>query len=490
MGLDVGMRVGELRAAVDALAAVDLAALDDADVGGVVVAAATARDRLDAICHSAVACHDRRGAYKADGARSEKQWLTQRLNVSPGHAAGMRDTGRRLASLPRMRDAVVGGEVGWQQARVATHGSRDVATKRLAEFDELMAADSLGGAEPTALRRTAEAFIAASSTADPLAERERRAWENRRFSTHDRGDGSIVGDLSLPADLAELLATVIASMATPAGTDDERTPVQRNADALIEVFRQAAAGGCLPEVGGHKPHVTVVVSLDALRGQIGAAPALLDRMGTVSHATARMWSCDAAVSRVITDGASQPLDVGRATRTVSAAIRKALSVRDAGCIGCAAPAGWCDAHHVRFWADGGATNLDNLALLCHRCHRDVHHHRAELAPTPNGGWRYTRHSRLEQARRRHRSDTPPSGAETPTPRERVARESTPPYRLGKVARHRNGPTPPAPEHRRPNAQRGPPRSRPHRASLSHWPWAPRRRTGGLHRVCPHARSRA
>jgi HNH endonuclease len=80
------------------------------------------------------------------------------------------------------------------------------------------------------------------------------------------------------------------------------------------------------------------------------------------------------VTRVITQGASEPLDVGRRTKVVSAALRRAVTVRDRGCRfpGCERPPGWTDAHHVRHWADGGATALGNLVLLCRPHHRAIH----------------------------------------------------------------------------------------------------------------------
>jgi hypothetical protein len=73
-------------------------------------------------------------------------------------------------------------------------------------------------------------------------------------------------------------------------------------------------------------------------------------------------------------GDGQPLDVGRAVRTVPSAIRRALDVRDAGCTwkGCDLPPAWCDAHHIEHWADGGPTSLANLRLLCRRHHVAVH----------------------------------------------------------------------------------------------------------------------
>ena len=71
---------------------------------------------------------------------------------------------------------------------------------------------------------------------------------------------------------------------------------------------------------------------------------------------------------------SEVLDVGRTTRVVPAAIRRALALRDKGCAhpGCTRPHHWCDAHHKVHWVDGGETSLDNLVLLCRRHHRMVH----------------------------------------------------------------------------------------------------------------------
>jgi len=68
------------------------------------------------------------------------------------------------------------------------------------------------------------------------------------------------------------------------------------------------------------------------------------------------------------------LHLGRAQRTVTPPQRRALTARDRGCVipGCDAPAPWCDAHHVTWWSRGGTTDLDNLALVCHRHHADIH----------------------------------------------------------------------------------------------------------------------
>ncbi|HEX6676000.1 MAG TPA: HNH endonuclease signature motif containing protein, partial [Actinomycetes bacterium] len=76
------------------------------------------------------------------------------------------------------------------------------------------------------------------------------------------------------------------------------------------------------------------------------------------------------------------LDLGRATRVVPPALRRALALRDGGCVaeGCGRPAAWCDAHHRVHWARGGATSLAGLVLVCR-----VHHVAAH-----EGGWRFRR----------------------------------------------------------------------------------------------------
>ena len=72
------------------------------------------------------------------------------------------------------------------------------------------------------------------------------------------------------------------------------------------------------------------------------------------------------------DTAGSLLDVGRKTRTVPPAMRRALDHRDGGCRFPGCGNRFCDAHHITHWADGGETRLDNLVLLCRRHHRAVH----------------------------------------------------------------------------------------------------------------------
>jgi hypothetical protein len=87
----------------------------------------------------------------------------------------------------------------------------------------------------------------------------------------------------------------------------------------------------------------------------------------------RRLACDAETVVLVEDDDGQPLSVGRKTRTVSTAIKRALWARDGGCRfpGCGKRR-FVDAHHIRHWSAGGETCLDNLLLLCTRHHRLVH----------------------------------------------------------------------------------------------------------------------
>jgi hypothetical protein len=184
-------------------------------------------------------------------------------------------------------------------------------------------------------------------------------------------------DGDLDPETGETVITALRSCldaeARSADPEDCRTPAQRRADALGEVCRQWLDHADRPEVAGERPHVTVTVDLETLEGRLSGA-CELDQAGPVHSEAARRVACDASISRVITRGRSEPLDIGRRTPAVPASLRRAVVIRDRHCRfpGCDRPHSWCDAHHVVHWASGGPTALSNLLLLCRRHHRLVH----------------------------------------------------------------------------------------------------------------------
>ena len=82
--------------------------------------------------------------------------------------------------------------------------------------------------------------------------------------------------------------------------------------------------------------------------------------------------------------------MGRKRRTISPALRRALTTRDPECRFPGCPARHCDAHHVRHWAAGGVTRLDNLVRLCRRHHRAVHEGGFTVTLDPDGTARFCR----------------------------------------------------------------------------------------------------
>ncbi|MEH6584242.1 MAG: DUF222 domain-containing protein [Halioglobus sp.] len=105
----------------------------------------------------------------------------------------------------------------------------------------------------------------------------------------------------------------------------------------------------------------------------------------LSPRTARRLSCDTSLVTVLEDEAGSVLNVGRRSRVVPPHIRRALLERDGVCQypGCH-ESRYVDAHHIRHWADGGETSLDNLVTLCRFHHRELHRGNFEWQPLPQG----------------------------------------------------------------------------------------------------------
>jgi hypothetical protein len=240
---------------------------------------------------------------------------------------------------------------------------------------------------------------------DRVVRDEQTAYDQRRLHGSSTLYGTGVGDWTLPPVLHETVMTAIHAFSAPA-TGDDRSPGQRRADALVTIADIALNSAKAPEAGGVKPHVTVLIPLATLEQRAGAPAADYGYGATSSSDWARRICCDATISRLITGPASEILDAGRATRTFTAAQTRAITARDRHCQwpGCDRPAPWCDTHHIRHWADGGPTNLDNAVLLCGRHHDRTHLHHHAITPQPNG--RHRVDPRPGSATHRHPHNNP------------------------------------------------------------------------------------
>ena len=180
-----------------------------------------------------------------------------------------------------------------------------------------------------------------------------------------------VGAAALEAAIGPLSAPVPG----PDSERDPRSPQLRRGQALIEVCRRATSAGDRPP-SGVKTTLMLTMSYDDLAARTGAATVIGSAQGgsLIAPETVRRLACDATIIPTVLGGRGEILDQGRSTRLATPGQLAALWLRDAGCSfpGCTTPAHWCDAHHLVHWADGGTSDLNNLALLCGRHHSVVH----------------------------------------------------------------------------------------------------------------------
>jgi hypothetical protein len=418
-----------LAAVVEALAAEDLGRLPDGAAAARVLVLRRLVDRLEGQWLREVAGVDGRGAAGADqGGRAESTagWLRARLRAGRGQASRWVHTARALfrGPLTGTGQALTAGAISPAHATVLAAGTQDLpATTATAAEPVLL--DTARRLDPATLRKVVAQLY---EVADPEGAEARadRQHERRGLWLSPTLAGMVAIDGLLDPEAGETLLTALEPLARPGSAEDDRSGSQRRADALTELARRALEGGRLPNSGGVRPQLTVTIELASLLGNAGLPGGEGAWTGPLPAETARRLACDATVTRVLCtrhshghnggddhagrhttrDGGTpgdlaarlraavrllppalggaptQPLEVGRATRVISAAQRTALAVRDGGCRfpGCDRPLAWCEAHHLRHWLQGGATDLGNLVLLCRAHHRAVHEGGQRLHP--------------------------------------------------------------------------------------------------------------
>lgn len=350
---------------------------------------------VDAERARTVAELERREVFVRDGHQSLASWMVARHGVASSTAAGHVRMARALEQMPVAAEALASGEVSSAAVSLLV-SAQEAAPGPFARAEDALvdAARSL----PVMKLRDAVAHWRESADAERAGEDEERRFERRRLHVSAALDGMVRLDGELDPSTGQTVITALRAVEDadvrsgvghrsgeqhgPSAEPDARTPAQRRADALGEICRQWLDLAERPFVSGERPHVVVTMEIASLERRAGRRLDLED-VARIDSETARLLACDANVSRVITGAASQPLDVGRKTKVVPPALRRAVAVRDGGCAfpGCDRPSSWCDAHHIRHWADGGSTSLANLVLLCRRHHRLVHHRRFSIEMT-------------------------------------------------------------------------------------------------------------
>ncbi|MBM0235209.1 DUF222 domain-containing protein [Micromonospora sp. STR1_7] len=370
-------------------------ALAEHEVAAALDAAHRIEQRLAAVKLTLVREIDGRGTARTHGASSTAVWLRERLCLTVATARRLVDLAAALdTGNPGVRQALADGDINLEQVRViadtvdTVHGA---AGPEAADKAVGVLLDWAGQFDPTLLRKLSTRILdhVAPDIADAAAQaaleaEARRATRDRHITLSDLGGGRLRLTGTLDTEAAGLLRAAIDPLTAPSGPDDTRSPGQRRHDALADLCRLTLRTGELPENGGEPVQVVVTTSYDSLVGQLDAG--ILDTGLGLTPETVRRLACDATILPAVLGGAGQPLDVGRQRRLVNGPLRRALVLRDRGCAfpGCDRPPRWCDAHHIRHWADGGATSLDNAVLLCGHHHRHIHHNDWTVRLAPDG----------------------------------------------------------------------------------------------------------
>ena len=365
--------LGFLTAAVEQLAKLpsELWRTGNEGFAGIAAALDQLAVQVDCARVGLVAEAEARGVVDQSSSPSSAAWLMEHsFHLEPADASRITKL-THLCALPKnqvMAAAVCGGTLTVRKAMTALRqlgrvehdlapGKREEALASLT----LMAQTGYN-ANVVAVGRMLMALVGADRALED-DEAALKTLSSVRLSPLENGMTAISGQLDPEA--AAVLSAALDPLSAPNpctenGGRDPRPADRRRAEALIEVCRRAAAaGGAAPATT--KAQVVVTIDLDTLKDAIRGA-GRTHSGAVLSPATVRRLACDASIIPMVLGSQGQPLDLGRTRRLVTPALLAALWARDRGCTfpGCGRPPQWCDAHHVRHWADGGHTAPTNL----------------------------------------------------------------------------------------------------------------------------------
>ena len=326
------------------------------------------------------------------GQPSTAALLRHALSIGPGDARNRVRTAHTVLpqdaisggeippTLPELGNALRAGAVGAEQACIVVKTMSRIPTDLEPGIRGDAETTLVGHAQhmdPIHLGRVAEKLL---DTLDPDGDFEPRDPADHAELTLGPRDAR-TGLTGITGRLDDLTVAAFIAATDPHaaphpdtdGIKDPRSAATRRAHALSTVldgYLTAAAG---PTQAGERPHITMTMPYDTLTGRLGQAT--LDATGTtIGPAQARRLLCDCTIIPAVLGATSEPLDIGRATRIWPTGLRRAITLRDKGCVfpGCDRPARWSDLHHIQFWINGGPTSLNNGAVLCGYHHTLIH----------------------------------------------------------------------------------------------------------------------
>ncbi|BBX82276.1 HNH endonuclease [Mycolicibacterium aubagnense] len=329
---------------------------------------------VDHLAATVAGALDRCGVAASQG-RTPRELLIA-LGCAPAVAERLVRVAAALPALPTLAAHAGDGAVSGEHVDAIVKGVNHIAARSPDPPDEEarfgQVTDLLGqffsGATPAEIGARARRLgnrHAAATGGLPAA-------EDRSINTADHrvtADGRLRVRADLDAEVGAKFVAAVEGLSAPRpepdGSPDTRSAGRRRADALEAVLDIAARGGDVASA----PRTQLLVTVPADTPDL----AELAFMGSISAMTLDRLCCDTTVTTVIVDGEQVPLEMGRDKRLFPAPLRKALYLRDGGCIKCGAPPGRTHAHHIVHWTHDGETSLGNGCLLCPACHANIHH---------------------------------------------------------------------------------------------------------------------
>ena len=313
---------------------------------------------------------DEKECWAEQGFCSCAHWLNFKCGIGMNAAREKVRVAKALAGLPRIEAGLSKGELSYSKVRAMT---------RIADAgneDYLMMIATHGTAHH--VEKLVSRYRSAKRVQDAaLAEEQYRDRELSHYYDHD---GCLVIKARLPAEQGALVikALEMALEKQFAGRDDaSNSPVvARRADALANIAETYMNND--ESSGSTADRYQVVVHVTAETSELEDGP-------HVTAETSRRIACDSTVVHIREDDNGEPLSIGRRSRSIPPALRRALRIRDGGCRfpGCTNTR-FVDGHHIKHWANGGETKLENLVLLCRHHHHLVHEGGFSCEKSANG----------------------------------------------------------------------------------------------------------
>jgi hypothetical protein len=347
-----------------------------------------------------IAEFDRRNGWSDGTTQSCAHWLSWKCGLDLGAAREKVRVAKTMESLPKISAAMADGRLSYSKVRALTR----VATPAT---EDVLLNVALNGTT-----HHVETLVRQFRRVQEVEElsREARQYAHRGLTYFHDHDGSLIVKLQLTAENGALFLRAIAAalpeIALPDDCKDSLhvsaetssvpfdpscaapTASMRRADAVVVMAESLLQHGAAALKSGDRQQIVVHVDEATLRnGEAGRCE--LHDGPAIPVETARRLSCDCSKVEITEDEQGEPLDVGRKTRSIPPALRRALASRDKGCVfpGCNHKR-FVDGHHVQHWAEGGETKLSNLATLCRFHHRAVHEGGLRMERCDDGAWRF------------------------------------------------------------------------------------------------------